>query len=193
MSKGPLIILSGPSGSGKTTVASRLIETASRPLRRTISATTRPPRPGEVHGQDYYFLTADEFEQKHRDGAFLEEAEVHGHRYGTLQSEVEPYRERGIGVVLVIDVQGAAKVRALAPDHVSIFLKTPSRDELERRLRQRGNDPEPVIQARLANARQELAQAGEYSHQVVNDDLDRTVRELRSIIESQFRRQENAG
>lgn len=188
MAKGPLFILSGPSGSGKTTVASRVIECTPCPLRRTISATTRPPRPGEVSGRDYYFLTEAEFAQKVAQDAFVEYACVHGHWYGTLKDEVEPYRERGIGVILVIDVQGAATVRAKVADHVSIFLKTPTISDLERRLLERGQDSEATIQRRLANASQELAEASQYAHQVENDNLERTVEELCAIIETQFRR-----
>jgi guanylate kinase len=188
MTKGPLIILSGPAGSGKTTVVSRVIESATVPLRRTVSATTRQPRPGEVHGRDYYFVTAQEFEAKLRDGLFLEHALVHDHSYGTLRSEVDPYRARGCGVILVIDVQGAAKVRAQEPDNVSVFLLAPTDDDLERRLRERGQDSEAAIRRRLANAQAEVAQAPDYTYQVVNDDLERTVAELRKIIEAIYAR-----
>lgn len=188
MNQGPLIILSGPAGSGKTTVVSRVIETASVPLRRTVSVTTRPPRPGEHDGRDYYFVSKEEFAKRLEAGDFVENARVHGHSYGTLRSEVDPYRSRGIGVILVIDVQGAAKVRAAVPDSVSVFLKAPSRSDLERRLKDRGQDSDSAIRRRLANADFELAQAGQYTYQVVNDDFDQTVGELRRIIEQHFGR-----
>jgi len=193
MTKGPLIILSGPSGSGKTTVASRVIETSAFPLRRAISATTRPPRAGEVHGRDYYFLTAEEFEQRLHEDAFLEYAKVHECYYGTLKAEVDPHRERGTGVMLVIDVQGAAEVRRKVDDHVSIFLMAPTLEDLDNRLRQRGLDSDAVIESRLANARREIAEAGNYQYRVVNKEFDQAVREIRNIIESQFRRSNNAG
>lgn len=193
MTKGPLIILSGPSGSGKTTVASRVIETSAFPLRRAISATTRPPRAGEVHGRDYYFLTAEEFEQRLHEDAFLEYAKVHDCYYGTLKAEVDPHRERGTGVMLVIDVQGAAEVRRKVDDHVSIFLMAPTLEDLDNRLRQRGLDSDAVIESRLANARREIAEAGNYQYRVVNKEFDQAVREIRNIIESQFRRSNNAG
>ncbi len=188
MARGPLIILSGPSGSGKSTVVRRLLDSFGARMRLSVSATTRPGRRGEVDGVDYHFWTRERFEEaKARDG-FLEWAEVHGNCYGTLRSEVEPYLDRGIGVLLDIDVQGAEQVRARCPDHVSIFVKPPSLEELERRLRGRGTESEEAIQRRLANARKELARAGEYQHQVVNDVLERCVAELRQLIEDAIQR-----
>src|SRR5262249_39685120 len=116
--KGPLIILSGPSGSGKSTMLARLLAEGRWPLRVAVSATTRAPRPGEADGVAYYFWTSERFEEQVRAGAFLEWAEVHGQYYGTLWREVTPYRDRGVGVILDIDTQGARRVRQLCPDQV---------------------------------------------------------------------------
>jgi len=182
MGQGPLIILSGPSGSGKSTVIGRLLAPGDLPLRLSVSATTRPPRPGEKDGVNYYFWSHPQFEEQVRAGAFLEWAEVHGQKYGTLKSEVEPYRRQGCGVILDIDVQGAAQVRRSCPDHVSVFLLTPSWDEYERRLRKRGTESEAAIRRRLQAAREELAHAGQYHHQIVNDNLDQAVAELRAVV-----------
>src|SRR5262245_29104824 len=118
---GPLIILSGPSGSGKSTVIRRLLADPPGPLRLSVSATTRPSRSGEVDGVDYHFWPRDRFERELTAGAFLEHALVHGNYYGTLRAEVEPHLREGCGVILDIDVQGAAQVRQACPDHLSVF------------------------------------------------------------------------
>lgn len=194
MTKGPLFILSGPSGCGKSTVIRRLLaEEPGLPLRLSVSATTRPPRKGERDGVEYHFWTPERFQEEVRAGAFLEHAEVHGKRYGTLRSEVDPYRERGIGVILDIDVQGAAQIRPQYPDHVSIFLRAPSLAVYEERLRKRGTEAEEAIQRRVANARCELAVADSYDYQVVNDDLDTAVAGLRSLVRREFERRSHAG
>jgi guanylate kinase len=186
MTKGPLIIVSGPSGSGKTTVIRRLLEAGDLPLRLSVSATTRPPRPGERDGVDYYFWTRDQFEAEIAAGAFLEHAEVHGNYYGTLRREVDPYRQQGVGVILDIDVQGARQIRRQYPDCVTVFLRTSSWETYEQRLRRRGTEDEAAIQRRLATARRELDCAGEYAYQVINDELDVAVAQLRAIIRRQY-------
>jgi guanylate kinase len=186
VSKGPLLILSGPSGSGKSTVLQRLLKIEDLPLRLSVSATTRRPRGYEQDGEHYHFWTRARFEAEVAAGAFLEWAEVYGNYYGTLRREVEPYREQGIGVVLDIDYQGAAQVRRLCPDAVTVFLRTSSLDEYERRLRKRHTEDEPAIQRRLAGARLELAHAGEYQHQVINDDLGAAVADLHAIVRNLF-------
>ncbi len=183
---GPLIILSGPSGAGKSTVINRLLETSGLPLRQAVTVTTRDRRPGEQDGVHYHFWTRPKFEEELRAGAFLEDAAVFGNLYGTLRREVEPYRAQGMGVILVIDVQGAATVRRKCPDSVSIFLKAPSMEEYERRLRLRHTEDEAAIQRRLTGARREEAQAGAYNHVIVNDTVERTVAELREIIQRSF-------
>ena len=189
----PLIIVSGPSGSGKSTVISRLLADASLSIRLSVSATTRAPRPGEQHGREYHFWTRDRFEQARSRGEFLEWAEVHGNYYGTLRSEVEPYLRQGQVVLLDIDVQGAQQVRATCPDVVTVFLQAPSLEVLEQRLRSRGTEAEASIQRRLANARVELAHAGEYQYQVINENLEYAVAQLRAIVRGHLERDKHAG
>jgi guanylate kinase len=192
MSKGPLIILSGPSGSGKSTVICRLLACPDPPLRLSVSATTRPRRDYEQEGVHYHFWTRERFEQAMQAGAFLEWATVWGNYYGTPRPEVETYRERGVGVILDIDVQGAAQVRKACPDAVSIFLHAAPGDAdeelktLEKRLRERRSETEEAVRRRLAGARGELARAGEYDYQVINDDLDRAVADVLRIIKAHW-------
>lgn len=179
-----VVILSGPSGSGKTTIVDRVIARSPVPLVKSISATTRPPRTGERHGEAYYFLSPEEFSARRTRGEFLETAEVFrsGYWYGTLASEVDRARTQGGWSFLEIDVEGALKVMELHPEAISIFLKTPSNDVFEQRLRARGTESEETIQRRLAQARNELLLADRYRHQVVNDDLDRAVDEIVAIL-----------
>jgi guanylate kinase len=192
MTQGPLFIISGPSGSGKSTVIDRLLrDPGLRPrVRLSVSATTRPPRPGEVDGVHYHFWDVPRFEAAIAAGEFLEWARVHGaNYYGTLNSEVEPHRRAGKGVVLDVDVQGAAQVRRRCPDHLSVFLTVPEH-RYEERLRQRGADDEASIRRRMATAREELRHADEYMVQLVNDDLDETVAWLRHLVGEEFARRE---
>jgi guanylate kinase len=165
------------------------LETTSDPLlRRAVTATTRPPRLGERADIDYHFLTVPAFEEGIREGLFLEYARVHGtHYYGTPRAEVEPHRAKGIGVVLVIDVQGAAQVRRKCPDALTIFLLAPSWEVYEERLRHRGTETEASIRTRLETARQELARAGEFEVKLENDTLDNTVTAIRSLVTARFR------
>lgn len=180
------VVLSGPSGSGKTTIVERLLASSPVKLVKSVSATTRAPRKHEVEGENYYFLTPEEFAARRSRGEFLECAEVHGtgNWYGTLQSEVRRARELGGWALLEIDVQGALQIMQRYPRALTIFLRTSSEGEYEKRLRGRGTEAEEVIQRRLANARNELQHAPEYRYQVVNDDLDRAVREIVHIISS---------
>ena len=180
-----LVILSGPSGVGKSTIVRRVIERYPTQLRLSISATTRPPRPGERDGVDYYFLSPDEFARRRHAGEFLECFEVfgRGHWYGTLRSEVTPSGDGPKWVILDIDVEGAAKVRQLVPDTLSIFLHPGSEQELERRLRARGTESEDAIGRRLEVARRELARADEYQSIVTNDSLDEAVGKICKILE----------
>jgi guanylate kinase len=173
-------------------VLERLLETTDLPLRLSVSATTRPPRPGEQDGVHYHFWTREQFEAERASGAFLEWAEVHGRYYGTLRREVEPFRERGMGVLLDIDVQGAEQVRRSCPDAVLVFLQTASETDLEARLRKRGTESEESIRQRLANAQRELSRIGEYDYRVVNDDLDKAVAELKAIVRRHFEGDRNA-
>ena len=181
--RAPLVVVSGPSGVGKTTVVERLIEGANGRLRRAITATTRDKRPGEQDARDYHFWSEGEFRTAIDEKLMLEWAVVFGQDfYGTPRSEVDPYLARGVGVVLVIDVQGAASVRELPLPHLSVFIAPPSMEELEARLRGRGDTDEARIQRRLATASEELARAGEFDHRIVNRDLDEAVRELDRLI-----------
>jgi len=188
ISPGPLIIVSGPSGSGKTTLIRRVLNSSNRPLRLSVSATTRAPRPGEVNGVDYYFWTRDEFEKAIADGMFIEHALVHGNYYGTLVSEVTPYRAMGTGVVLDIDVQGARNIRRALPEYISVFVHASSLKEYEERLKIRGTESAEAIQRRLKVAQEELSHAGEYQYQILNDNLEAAYSELAALVGRSFER-----
>lgn len=182
-----LFLLSAPSGAGKTTVADGLIAASPR-LRRVITCTTRPPRPGEVNGRDYHFLTPEEFRLRVEQGDFLEHASVFGKSYGTLKRSVLDLLESGFDVLLNIDVQGADLVRqearrdpVLGAALVTVFLGPPSLSELERRLRGRGSDAEEVIQRRLGTARDEAARWTEYDYLVVSGTREEDLFRMRSI------------
>lgn len=178
------MVLSGPSGSGKTTIVNRLIASSEVRLVKAISATTRPPRAGEVDGDDYYFLSPEEFQRRQQNGEFLECAEVFGagYWYGTLRSELHRAARKQAWALLEIDVEGALNVVREYPDAVTVFLTTSSPEEYERRLRARGTESEDKIQRRLATAASELERARSYKHIVVNDDLDRAVDEILNIL-----------
>lgn len=184
MPGGKLVIISGPSGVGKNTVVQRVLRACGGNLERSVTATTRPPRPGEQNGVDYYFLTPEEFARRRKEGAFLECFQLFesGHWYGTLASDVSERLARGAWVLLAIDVQGTMALMEQFPEAVTIFLLPPSQEELERRLRQRGTETEASIQRRLARATEELALAHRYRHQVVNDDPDRAAQEIIAIL-----------
>ena len=182
-----IVVLSGPSGSGKSTLVRLLVDRAPVKLVMSISATTRPPRPNEVNGRDYWFLTDAEFRNRLAEGQFLEHAEVFssGFLYGTLSSEMDRAWSQGGWAFLEIDVQGAMKVMQQYPNAVTIFLSTPSPGEFERRLRARGTESEEVIQRRLATAEKELQMADRYKYVVVNDQLETAVSEICEILKAE--------
>jgi guanylate kinase len=180
---GKLIVLSGPSGAGKTTLRDRLLKRNSDQIERSVSATTRQPRPGEVDGVDYHFLTAEEFQRRRAAGEFLESAQVYPDLwYGTLKSEVATRLAAGKSVLLEIDVQGCRQVVGQNPAAVTIFVQPVSLEELERRLRERRTEDAASLARRLDTARQEMAAAASYHYRVVNEDLDRASEELQNII-----------
>jgi guanylate kinase len=178
------IILSAPSGGGKTTIAKTLLGRR-QDLGYSVSCTTRAPRPTEVPGRDYYFISRAEFLAKREEGAFAESAVVHGNLYGTLRSEVERVLAAGTHVVMDIDVQGAVQFMRAFPHSVTIFILPPSAEVLLERLRARKTESAAQLAARLQSALQELQQVAEYEYIVVNDDLERAVSSVESIIDAE--------
>lgn len=179
--KGTLVILSGPSGVGKDTVLKAWIRHNPR-VKRVVTFTTRAPRPGEANGIDYWFVDKRRFDELASQGAFLEHKRVHEDDYATPVEGTEAALAEGKIAVLKIDVQGAIEVMSKRADAVSIFLDPPSIEELERRIRNRATDDEESIRVRLRNAQSELALGGRYRYRVVNDDVDRAVREIEGIV-----------
>ena len=184
---GMLLVVSGPSGVGKGTIVKRIMENDPS-IVFSVSATTRAPREGEVNHRDYHFVTEAEYDELVAQDAFLEHAEVHGHRYGTLKSEVEKRIADGQNVLLDIDTQGALQVMEKAPDAVSVFILPPSFQELERRLRGRQTETEADILRRLANARAEVKLLPRYTYALVNDDLDQACRTMEHIVRAEKQR-----
>ena len=177
------IVISGPSGAGKTTLVERLLPTDRR-LVESVSVTTRPARPGENEGESYFFVSDDEFESL-KGEKLVEWAEVHGHSYGTPRQFVEAQLADGQHVVLNIDVQGGASVKKAFPNALLIFILPPSLTVLEERIRGRAADDRGTIEKRLENARDEVRLAADYDYVVINDDLEKTVQNLRSIVEAE--------
>lgn len=184
MNEDKIIVFSAPSGSGKSTIIHRLMQDPELRLQFSVSATSRRPRPGEVHGKDYYFISAEEFDRHVSDDNFIEWEEVYnGTRYGTLRSEVERVSASGHNLVLDIDVKGGVNVKKMFGSRaLSIFIEPPSIDELSRRLHARATDSEEVIQRRLDKAEYELSFASQYDQVVVNDNLDTAVERVRKLI-----------
>ena len=180
MRKGKLFVISGASGVGKSTVLKRVMEER-KDLTFSVSATTRAPRPGEVDGVSYYFITRPEFEERVARGEFLEYDEHHAVLYGTLNSQVLEKQEQG-HVILDIEPNGAFNVRAKRPDAVLIFIMPPSREELERRLRSRGDTSEEQITIRMARADWEMEQSAKYDYVVVNDQVETCADKIMKII-----------
>lgn len=181
---GRLVILSGPSGAGKSTVVRELIAQCSLPLVLSVSATTRAPRPGEVNGFDYHFLSHEEFARRRESGQFLECKEVFGRGdwYGTLRQVVDEGLSCGKWVILEIDVQGALSVMQQCENTVSLFVHPGSTEELERRLRRRGTETEASINRRLQVASEEMKSAHRYDYIVINEEVSRTVQEICQLL-----------
>ncbi|MBI4558341.1 MAG: guanylate kinase [Candidatus Hydrogenedentes bacterium] len=174
-------MVSAPSGAGKHTILRQVL--AHDPdLAQAITATTRPPRRSEMPGKDYYFLDRNEFQEKVRCGYFAEWAEVHGNLYGTPASELTRLLNSGRDVLLQVDVQGMRNLRQGGHALVSIFIMPPSLDELERRLQRRGADSAETIALRVRNARDEMLARDAYDHVIVNEDLDRAVKEFEALV-----------
>jgi len=177
--KGRTLVISGPSGCGKSTICQRLLKDPR--VQFSVSATTRPMRPGEVDGRDYVFVDEERFRRHVENGDFVEWAEVHGNLYGTLREPMERALSGGRVFLLEVDVQGGASLKALGVPGVYVFLAPPDMQTLRARLSGRGTDAPEVIEKRLRKAREELLVQGEYDHVVVNDDLERALAQVRGL------------
>jgi len=180
---GNLFIVSAPSGAGKSSLVSAALAEDKR-LALSVSFTTRPPRAGEANGRDYHFVDPKTFEVMLERGEFLESAEVHGNRYGTSQKWIAEARAKGLDILLEIDWQGAQQVRRAFPDAVSIFILPPPPllQELERRLRGRGQDTEEAIQRRLRDAREEISHGAEFDYVIINKEFEEARRDLTAVV-----------
>ncbi len=180
--RGLMLVLSSPSGAGKTTL-SRMLLAADSAIAMSVSVTTRSPRKGEAEGKDYFFVSPSMFQEMAKTGAFLEHAAVFGNHYGTPKEPVMLALAKGNDVLFDIDWQGTQQLRQQAGDDlVSVFVLPPSHDELERRLRARAQDEEDVVAARMARAGGEISHWAEYDYVVINDDLDRALEKIRTIL-----------
>lgn len=188
--RGMMLVLSSPSGAGKTSISRRLLAEDDG-IVMSVSATTRPPRPGEVDGKDYYFYDPDTFAAMIKNGEFLEHATVFDNSYGTPKKPVWDALDRGQDVLFDVDWQGTRKLRESAREHlVSVFILPPSIDELERRLKGRGQDSDEVVAGRMARAKSEMSHYAEYDYIVVNDDLDTSVDSVKAILKAERLNQE---
>lgn len=187
MSKGILFVLSAPSGAGKTTLC-RAMEKQNRSVRYSVSCTTRSPRPGEINGRDYVFLTEDVFKRRVEANEFLEWAKVHDSYYGTLKKPVFNNLKQGLDVVMDLDTQGALALKQKHPDTVCVFVTAPSWDSLEQRLRSRAQDDDKTIRKRLTNARKEMTYLPRYDYLVLNKKLEDAVDDLSAILRAEHRK-----
>ena len=188
---GRLFVITAPSGAGKTSLIDAVMK-EDPSLKISVSYTTRAPRRGEQEGVDYHYVDDATFLAMRSRGEFLESAEVHGHRYGTSKQVILDAIKRGEELILEIDWQGARQVRALYPDCIGIFILPPSVEELERRMRSRGQDTDAVIRQRMANAREELSHSGEFKYAIINKDFDTAKQELAEIIRKERSRPHGA-
>lgn len=181
---GRLIVVSGPSGVGKGTVLAEVFEKSPLPLSLSVSATTREPRPHEINGTHYWFLSKEDFQKRIDQGDFLEFFEVfaNGHKYGTLKNDLQKQLDQGRWVVLEIDVQGMSKVLESFPDAITIFIEPPNADVLKERLSKRGTENDAKMKERLNRAVQELPHAEKYKHRIVNEDLHTAVERFCEIL-----------
>ena len=191
MNKGRLIVFSAPSGCGKGTMLAEILK--NEKFRCSVSATTRSPREGEIDGVNYHFLTREDFESRINAEQFLEHAEYCGNYYGTLMSEVDSYLDKGINVILEIEVQGAMKIRETRPEALFVFIAPPSVAELTRRLKQRGTETDEVIAERVSQAAGEIAAAEKYDYRIVNDALEDAVSDFFAVIRAEELKSENMG
>ncbi len=182
--RGLLFVLSSPSGAGKTTISRMLLE-ADDGIGLSVSATTRPIRPGERDHVDYHFVSDEEFDRRIAAGEFLEWAHVFGHRYGTLKSEVTKQIEGGRDVLLDIDWQGTQQLKQVDPDIVRVFILPPSMEELERRLRERGTDSDEVIANRMSRSAAEISHWAEYDYVLINDDAEHCRKLVHTILKAE--------
>ncbi len=188
--KGSVVIISGPSGSGKGTTVKAMLSQRKQ-VRLSVSATTRPPRPGEENGREYFFLTKDEFEKRIQNGDMLEHAQYCDNLYGTPKEYITLCTEKGEDVILEIEVQGGMQVKSKLPQAISIFLIPPDRKSLEKRLRGRGTESEDVILQRLKRADEELQYADKYDYVVVCGEMQKCVDDIFAIIDSKKLESEN--
>ena len=182
LNKGKLIIFAAPSGAGKSSLINKIIERDLNNFELSISATTRAQRDGETHGKDYFFISDNEFNELKNSEAFIEYAVVHGHQYGTLKSFINEKLDTGTNIVLDIDVQGFKQIKEVIKDTISIFIIPPSIEELSKRLTMRGLDSDETIKERLINAKTELKSAELFDYIVLNQDFDKALEEISSII-----------
>lgn len=191
MNKGRLIVFSAPSGCGKGTMLAEILK--NEKFRCSVSATTRSPREGEIDGVNYHFLTREDFESRINAEQFLEHAEYCGNYYGTLMSEVDSCLDKGINVILEIEVQGAMKIREKRPEALFVFIAPPSVAELTRRLKKRGTETDEVIAERVSQAAGEIAAAEKYDYIIVNDALEDAVSDFFAVIRAEELKSENMG
>jgi len=186
---GNLFIISAPSGAGKTSLVHALLNINPQ-IDVSVSYTTRDPRPGEFDGKDYHFVSRETFLAMAKRGEFLESAEVYGNLYGTSQTWISHENTRGRDILLEIDWQGAAQIRRLFPECISVFILPPSMKALEERLRKRGKDNDAVIAKRMAAVRQDVAHVAEFDYVIINDNLNEALRELNAVVISAKLRRE---
>lgn len=186
--KGLLVVISAPSGGGKTTIIRKVLESGNGDFRYSVSATTRPRRPNEVDGRDYHFMDPDTFRENEKRGQFIECAEVHGYYYATPKTQLDRWLEEGKIVFLDLDVQGGLEVKKRYGDAaLLIFVKPPSRESLAERLRRRNTEDAQEIERRLRRYPEEMKMAERYDYQVVNKDLDATVRQVLDLLRKRKR------